>query len=178
MLQLATVTSFQSQLPFAPSRLKVSVISATVFLLKALSVGSSNTDVQEALYILYQCTARLKSTPVDDMDFALRYASLVEKHASQFRANLVSSRNTGTDTHMATGATPYNLAFGTPMAQMNQSPDYIGSMNLGLGGTDDIWMGLPFDAGIAPFHHASDQLSMGLDADSLNFLWNLPDTLG
>lgn len=179
VLQLATVSSFQSHLPFAPSRLKISVISATVFLLKALSVGSNNTDVQDALSILYQCTARLKSTPVDDMDFALRYASLVETHASQFKANLVSSRNTGADTHMTTGATPYNLAFGTPIAHPNHSPDFIGSMNLGMAGTDDsFFMGLPFDAGIAPFQHSSDQLSMGLDADSLNFLWNLPDTLG
>lgn len=185
VLQIATMSAFRFQLPYAPARVKISVISASVFLLKALSVGSTNTDVRDALHILDQCTARLKASPPDDMDFALRYASLVEKHAAQFRANLMSSRGQAhgdirMGPHGSSDESSQGLGLGSPgpPMQADHSMSYMDSTGLGMGTTDDAWIALPFDTGIAPFSYACDQLSMGLDVDSLNFLWSLPDMSG
>ncbi|KAG9258446.1 uncharacterized protein F5Z01DRAFT_700742, partial [Emericellopsis atlantica] len=172
VLQIATATEYNKYFPYAPSRIKISVISASVFLLKALSVGSTTTDVQEGLHILDMCTFKLKQTPPDDMDFALRYASLVEKHTAQFRDNLTPSKMAHADIRMAT-QTPHFINT-EPSMPMDGSIAYGNSVNLELG-VDETWMGLPFNSGIAPFNYAHDQLSMGLDVDSLNFLWSLPD---
>ena len=92
VLHIATVGDFKAHLPFAPARVKISVISSSVFLLKALSVGSTYTDVHAALYNLDQYTTTLGSSPTDDMDFMLRYATLIEKHTAQFRGHLSTSR--------------------------------------------------------------------------------------
>ncbi|KAH6662950.1 hypothetical protein F5X68DRAFT_178076 [Plectosphaerella plurivora] len=173
VLHLATMTDFKTQLPYAPARIKVSVISASVFLLKALSVGSTNTDVHAALQTLDQCTATLKSSPPDDMDFALRYGALIERHTAQFRAHLTFTR-TPANGEPSSRASLANLGQGTdalmPTLGQPSGPDF-GGMDLGSEG--DMWVALPFDSGLAPFSSGSDQLSLGLDVDSLNFLWSL-----
>lgn len=175
VLHLATMTDFKAHLPYAPARIKVSVISASVFLLKALSVGSTNTDVHSALQTLDQCTATLKSSPPDDMDFALRYGALIERHTAQFRAHLTSIRTPANGepssraslANLGQGADAFMPALGQP-----SGADFAG-MDLGAGGDGDMWVALPFDSGIAPFSSGCDQLSLGLDVDSLNFLWSL-----
>lgn len=186
VLQIATMSAFSAQLPYAPARVKISVISASVFLLKALSVGSTNTGVQDALHALDQCTARLKSSPPDDMDFALRYAALVEKHTAHFRANLTSARSQilgdvpRTSLQGSSTDSGHHVALDSsgPTRPSDHPVNYLDSVNFGLGVEDDSWISLPFDSGIAPFNSACDQLSLGLDIDSLNFLWSLPGISG
>lgn len=178
VINIATMSDFKANLPYAPARVKLSVISATVFLLKALSVGSTNTDVEAALHTLDQCTATLKSSPPDDMDFALRYGALIEKHVAQFRAHLTSVRTpaNGEPSSRASLVNPCQngaQAMDPFMPSLNTSQagdmDFVG---MDLGSEGDMWVALPFDSGIAPFS-SGDQLSMGLDVDSLNFLWSL-----
>ncbi|KAL6358994.1 hypothetical protein LRP88_09192 [Fusarium phalaenopsidis] len=171
------MSDFKTQLPYAPARVKISVISSSVFLLKALSVGSTHTDVNDALYVLDQCTSTLNSSPPDDMDFALRYAALIEKHTAQFRAHLTASRGQGAGeqharTLLSNGAGE-NETEGAEgyMATMSTSEDDLGFVGFDAG---DTWVSLPFDSSIAPFGGGCDQLSLGLDIDSLNFLWSLP----
>ncbi|KAM5355129.1 hypothetical protein ACJ41O_001775 [Fusarium nematophilum] len=171
VLHIATMSDFRAQLPYAPARVKISVISASVFLLKALSVGSTHTDVHEALYILDQCTGALKSSPPDDMDFALRYATLIEKHTAQFRAHLTSVRGQGPSEQGGRG-----LLAGQEdgyMASLNPQSEDLGFVSFDAG-DGDTWVSLPFDSSIAPFGGGCDQVSLGLDVDSLNFLWSLP----
>ncbi|KAH6876743.1 hypothetical protein B0T10DRAFT_448242 [Thelonectria olida] len=185
VLHIATMSAFKTQLPCAPARIKISVISSSVFLLKALSVGSTHTDVNEALYILDQCTSTLNSSPPDDMDFALRYAALIEKHTTQFRAHLTAARGQVSGEQPARAVLPSGVSNGEgeaygPDPYMTsldrQQPEY----NLGFVGFDasnggDAWVSLPFDSSIAPFSGGCDQVSLGLDVDSLNFFWSLPD---
>ncbi|RSM00106.1 hypothetical protein CEP52_009347 [Fusarium oligoseptatum] len=177
VLRIATMSDFKAQLPYAPARVKISVISSSVFLLKALSVGSTHTDVNDALYILDQCTSTLNSSPPDDMDFALRYAALIEKHTAQFRAHLTASRGQGTSEQHCPSLPPNSVgateAGGTEgyMATMGTSEDDLGFVGFDAG---DTWVSLPFDSSIAPFGEGCDQVSLGLDIDSLNFLWSLP----
>ncbi|KAJ4195624.1 hypothetical protein NW755_001784 [Fusarium falciforme] len=177
LLRIATMSDFKAQLPYAPARVKISVISSSVFLLKALSVGSTHTDVNDALYVLDQCTSTLNSSPPDDMDFALRYAALIEKHTAQFRAHLTASRGQGAgEQHARTlpsNGAGENETEGTEgyMATMGTSEDDLRFVGFDAG---DTWVSLPFDSSIAPFGEGCDQLSLGLDIDSLNFLWSLP----
>ncbi|KAL2675646.1 hypothetical protein Neosp_011836 [[Neocosmospora] mangrovei] len=177
LLRIATMSDFKAQLPYAPARVKISVISSSVFLLKALSVGSTHTDVNDALYVLDQCTSTLNSSPPDDMDFALRYAALIEKHTAQFRAHLTASRGQGSG-EQHTRSLPPNGVGGNEtegaegyMGNMGTSEDDLGFVGFDAG---DTWVSLPFDSSIAPFGGGCDQLSLGLDIDSLNFLWSLP----
>ncbi|KAI8719796.1 Zn(2)-C6 fungal-type domain-containing protein [Fusarium sp. LHS14.1] len=177
LLRIATMSDFKAQLPYAPARVKISVISSSVFLLKALSVGSTHTDVNDALYVLDQCTSTLNSSPPDDMDFALRYAALIEKHTAQFRAHLTASRGQGSGEQHIRSVPPNgvsgNEAEGAEgyMGNMGTSEDDLGFVGFDAG---DTWVSLPFDSSIAPFGGGCDQLSLGLDIDSLNFLWSLP----
>ncbi|KAF4464792.1 ARO80-positive transcription regulator of ARO9 and ARO10 [Fusarium albosuccineum] len=144
VLNIATMSDFKTQLPFAPARVKISVISSSVFLLKALSVGSTHTDVNDALYVLDQCMSTLNSSPPDDMDFALSNSE---------------NEGDGSETYMT------NLS--------GQSENDLGFVGFDAGG-GDTWVSLPFDSSIASFSGGCDQLSLGLDVDSLNFLWSLP----
>ncbi|RSM18726.1 hypothetical protein CDV31_002446 [Fusarium ambrosium] len=160
VLRIATMSDFKAQLPYAPARVKISVISSSVFLLKALSVGSTHTDVNDALYILDQCTSTLNSSPPDDMDFALRYAALIEKHTAQFRAHLTASWGQGTSEQHCRSLPPNSVgateAEGTEgyMATMGTSKDDLGFVGFDAG---DTWVSLPFDSSIAPFGEGCDQ---------------------
>lgn len=176
------MSGFREHLPYAPARVKISVISSSVFLLKALSVGSTHTDVNDALYTLDQCTSILKDCPADDMDFALRYADLIEKHTAQFRAHLTQSRGLGSSNHSGRASIPRNVAQGeTGIDGPNSFLSGLDSQQLGEDGAmmnfdmGDTWVSLPFDSSIAPFGEGCDQVALGLDIDALNFLWSLPE---
>ncbi|KAF6512935.1 hypothetical protein HZS61_007741 [Fusarium oxysporum f. sp. conglutinans] len=182
VLHIATMSGFREHLPYAPARVKISVISSSVFLLKALSVGSTHTDVNDALYTLDQCTSILKDCPADDMDFALRYADLIEKHTAQFRAHLTQSRGLGSSNHSGRASIPRNVAQGeTGIDGPNSFLSGLDSQQLGEDGAmmnfdmEDTWVSLPFDSSIAPFGEGCDQVALGLDIDALNFLWSLPE---
>jgi hypothetical protein len=120
------------------------------------------------------------------MDFSLRYATLLEKHVARFRANFVlpggSMNNAGT-TAFVTAYQP------TPSVNQRQQDDSLGlSSDAGginwtqYAGLDQIssedWWARPFDPNIAPFSSNSgghgEGVSLGLELDSLDFLWNLP----
>lgn len=177
------MSDFKAQLPYAPARVKISVISSSVFLLKALSVGSTHTDVNDALYILDQATSTLKSTPPDDMDFALRYADLIDKHTAQFRAHLTLGRG---PEQLGRGVLS-GAGVGQGESGGDGSDSYMGNSgaqglenggdfaNFDVGNMGDGWVSLLFDSSIAPFSGGCDQVSLGLDIDSLNFLWSLPE---
>lgn len=176
------MSGFRDHLPFAPARVKISVISSSVFLLKALSVGSTHTDVSDALYTLDQCTSTLKQCPADDMDFAFRYADLIEKHTAQFRAHLTQSRGLGSSSHSGRASIPRNASeVETGMDGTSSFLSGLDSQQLGDDGSmmnfdvGDTWGSLPFDSSIAPFGEGSDQVALGLDVDALNFLWSLPE---
>lgn len=182
ILHIATMSDFQAHLPFAPARVKISVISASVFLLKALSVGSTYTDVHAALYNLDQYTSTLRSSPADDMDFTLRYATLIEKHTAQFRGHLGMGRGQMAGSEQSGRAPFQENGISSGEGGTDESGAYLNSQQSGkyldfldLENAGDTWLSLPFDSSIAPFNGGCDQLSLGLDVDSLNFLWSLPE---
>lgn len=186
-LKLATLSSFKPELPLTPARVRVSVISTSVLLLKAISIGAANTDIPAALEILQRSTQVLKNHPPDDMDFTMRYASLIDKFTDTFRATYLPI----TGASSSSGARASNLQYALAEVQdsMEQAPTnapgsgmpnplygseiFGDGLSLGLSSSEP-WTSLAFDPSLGPFGADPDQLSQGLYADSLDFLWNLP----
>ncbi|KAK7457355.1 hypothetical protein Landi51_01488 [Colletotrichum acutatum] len=169
VLCIATQTSFHLHLAYAPASVRISVISASVFLLKALSLGSPATDAPSALRTLDRCVTALGRYPPDDMDFALRYAHLIEQHTQYLKSNLLCI----SEPQRALNDTRDSLSgFGLTLPTLPPDQSTNDGVSMDQNG---IWRALQFDLSIAPFSDNTNQLYQGFDIDSLNFLWNLPD---
>lgn len=174
VIHIAASNTFRAYLAYAPARIRISVITSSVFLLKALAIGAPSTEVPTLLHTLDRCTATFKRFAPDDMDFALRYAQLVEKYTSYLRGTLVPA-NAG--------------AQAGGLGQDQNSPSYWSDLAASLSGMPDQREGggdmgmdwnracnlLPFDLSMAPFGDSADQLSRGFEVNSLDFLWNLQE---
>lgn len=199
VLELAIIMSSRGRLRYAPLRTLLCITSSSVFLLKALSLGARNADLQTSLYTLDRCIAALRSSGTDDMDFSLRYATLIEKHAARFRANfvlplfpdhskdVVSDRlppppPAGLETHSSNIrniSDPVAAAPPQPMGTDRTNGDRsFNTFDPSRIPSEDDWWARPFDPNIAPFGSSGEDISFGLEPDSLDFLWNLPGVGG
>ena len=190
-LQKATAMAQAGRLRYTPMRTLVCITTASVLLLKALTLGPQHTDLATALSILDDSIAALRSSAVDDMDFSPRYATLMEKHVARFRANYTAphSPNRSEGIYQINLSGPaQNLQSKDPSEQhVQQDPhaalngedvygqDFDMLDTYQLNGGDNDWAARPFDPNVAPFGAAGDHLSLGFELDSLDFLWNLPD---
>ncbi|RDW66595.1 hypothetical protein BP5796_09344 [Coleophoma crateriformis] len=194
-----TVSLAQSgTLKFAPVRVYLRVVSASIFLLKAISLGARQHDLQISLGVLDECIQALQMNTVDEMHLCSRYGTLLERHVARFRRNFVGTFQSGgaSATHL-----PQPIAGFTQVNQMSGifDQDHAGSSRSrehepqqvpqgllgGMGdmpelqgldgvGTIEDWLAQPFDPGIAPFGLGDSQQLSGLELGSLDFLWNLP----
>ncbi|KAL5336608.1 hypothetical protein BJX70DRAFT_409806 [Aspergillus crustosus] len=198
VLEIASTMAADGQLRYAPLRTLICITSSSILLLKAISLGARYADLQTSLDTLDRCIIALRSSGTDDMDFTLRYATLLEKHVARFRANFIlpghgqgpiasttaANVNTGsfdiytsptTQRHHPdnslglSGTTPYNTTNSINWTQPYPGLDQISA--------EDDWWARPFDPNIAPFSNGGghgEGVSLGLELDSLDFLWNLP----
>lgn len=193
VLEIATSMASEGRLRYAPLQTLVCITSSSIFLLKAISLGARHADLRISLDTLDRCIVALRSSGTDDMDFSLRYATLLEKHVSRFRANFVLPGN-GSAVANSGAATSFTAYQPTPFAaNQNQQDDSLGLSTAAdagnpinwtqqYAGLDQIsgedWWARPFDPNIAPFSSNSgghgEGVSLGLELDSLDFLWNLP----
>ncbi|KAL3487259.1 hypothetical protein BJX62DRAFT_246147 [Aspergillus germanicus] len=198
VLEIATSMASEGRLRYAPLRALVCITSSSIFLLKAISLGGRHADLQTSLDILDKCIIALRSSGTDDMDFSLRYATLLEKHVARFRANFIlphqpalfnTSTGAGTlptpslsqryDDHDPLSippATPYTHPNSMLWPQQQQQYPPLDQMPAA-----EDWWARPFDPNIAPFSthgNAGEGVSLGLELDSLDFLWNLPTVDG
>lgn len=187
ILKTATKMALSSKLRYMPVRQSLCFISAAIFLLKAVSIGSGSVEIQGPLDVLDDCIMALRSSPIDDMDFSSRFASLIEKRVANFRASFLVPRDTANDNHGQGGhaatddlLSPWAAsrglgAFTTPLSDAG-----IGTGDFKTSPEAADWWARPFDPSIAPFSSSGNHISSGLELDSLDFLWNLPmeDTAG
>lgn len=193
VLEIGTAMASVGRLRFAPHRTLLSITSSSIFLLKAISLGARNADLHMSLGALDRCIKALRSSGTDDMDFSLRYATLLERHVARFRENFFSpyrpetaAGNTDTSSSsglqgnylgaadsfatQAGGQSAYNLGGLDREADDQQMNDFD---PLRMSYNDD-WWARPFDPNIAPFRTNGEGMSLRLELDSLDFLWNLP----
>ncbi|KAJ5513339.1 Peptidase T2 asparaginase 2 [Penicillium fimorum] len=183
ILQKVTHLAEAGALRFSPVRIVLRITSASIFLMKALSLGTRQAKLQESIEILEKSIKALKSNALDDVHLSTRYATLLDMHVSRLRRNLLASskamRSSGDATRRSSmGPPPWpengdqpNPMRG-PVAQV-PPPDlgFIPSLN-DIGA--DNWLSLPFDPSMAPFDMSHGCQFPMYEGGTLDFLWNLP----
>lgn len=170
-------------LRFSPVRIVLRITSASIFLMKALSLGTRQTVLQESLEILERSISALKSNALDDVHLSTRYATLLDMHVSRLRRNLLASsknaknsRGTTRRSSMGPPSWPENgdrsHTLGTPMSQDLASTD-LGFMP-SINEIADDWLSLPFDPSMAPFGMSNGGQFPMCEGGALDFIWNLP----
>lgn len=114
------------------------------------------------------------------MDFSSRYATLIESHVARLQSYLIDDRLHSRDGDNRT------VPAGNPSIDSLTNPlgDTAGNeqANIPTGATSNPtttdWWAAPLDPTVAPFDSENPYLSMGLELDSLDFLWNMPDPYG
>ncbi|KAF2878267.1 hypothetical protein BDV95DRAFT_480394 [Massariosphaeria phaeospora] len=163
-------------LSYSPIRIFLRITTCSIYLIKGLSLGSRNAKLQSSLDILDSAIHAMRSSTLDDMHLASRYATLLEMHVARLRESfVVSSRPPRLPAH----AMPLEKGATTGM-------DFLHNHNAGASGLsalaedvtglmpDDDWLALPFDPAMAPFGLDHQQSFQGLDDGTLDFIWNLP----
>ena len=151
-------------LRFAPVRLFLRITTSSIFLLKALGLGVRNAQLQSALDILDRSIVALKTSNLDDVHLAARYATLLDTHVQKLRQGFVPNAQRQ-PLPMNNDLTPSQS-----WATSGESLDYppLDEMS----GND--WLSLPFDPSMAPFAPDGTVDFSGLNGGALDFIWNLP----
>jgi hypothetical protein len=154
-------------LRFCPVRVFLRIIMASIFLLKALSLGIRTTDLETSLGILERSIRALRNSNLDEMHLASRYGELLDMHLERYRQSLVPTA-IPQGIHTVNQASRWIFDNNIP-----QKDDALG--DLPMPGVDD-WLALPSDLSIAPFGFATDDPSIAEPEDSSwDFLWSLPN---
>ncbi|GES63619.1 C6 transcription factor [Aspergillus terreus] len=174
ILQKVTQLAEIGALRFSPVRIFLRITSSSIFLMKALSLGTRQAKMRESLEVLQQTIQSLRSNALDDIHLSTRYATLLDMHVSRLRRNLLASSKVmksgqGT-TRSSTGPPPPENE--TPTTAVN-APMTENMCDLGFVPADD-WLSLPFDPSMAPFGISSGGQFPAYEGGALNFIWNLP----
>ncbi|KAE8374610.1 hypothetical protein BDV26DRAFT_269629 [Aspergillus bertholletiae] len=169
-------------LRFCPVRIFLRITSSSIFLMKALSLGTRQSTLRESLDVLERSIQALRSNALDDIHLSTRYAALLDMHVARLRRNLLASSKTvksnqGTASRPSMGV-PSSTDNGnnTPLMDISMSQNisdmgYIPSLN---DIAADDWLSLPFDPSMAPFGISSAGQFPAYEGGALNFIWNLP----
>lgn len=142
VLKIATDLQVERVLRYTPLRIRSCIMSASILLLRAISLGGRSYELRVVLGKLDRCIAASGSCRIDDLDFMPRYAELVKEHLPQFRHQLKLLQNSGE-----------NQPAATPAA--NES--------------SDGWVAPLWNPTIAPFSNIRT-ISLGVHLHSLDFL--------
>lgn len=184
ILRRVTKLAELGALKFSPVRVFLRITSCSIFLLKALSLGVRNAKLHESLDILERSIQALRSSTLDDIHLASRYASLLEVHVSRLRRSFMASSK---HSRPSQGAPTRPSSTGAPLrthanddsiaATMGSLSAEHGVLPAGFDGVlpDDDWLSLPFDPSMAPFGTGSGTPAFpDFDESALDFVWNLP----
>lgn len=152
-------------LRFCPVRIFLRVITASILLLKALSLGTRVTELQASLAVLETSISVFKTGTLDDMHIALRYGSLLEAYVIRFRQGMAPCTNSR------------DLSSFPSFVEWNDGE--VGALSGTT--TNDLcfpsgdWLSLPLDRSLAPFGlwgSSSDILDP--EDRAWDMLWSLP----
>ncbi|KAL4769544.1 hypothetical protein BDW60DRAFT_224782 [Aspergillus nidulans var. acristatus] len=180
VLQKASELGEAGALKFSPVRIFLRITTSSIFLMKALSIGTRHAKLRESLDIIERCIQALKSNALDDVHLSTRYAALLETHVSRLRRNLLASAARSTNGCRArsplaslqdTDAEDSTPTIGVPAGQI--VPE-LGSVPTFNNLAADDWLSLPFDPSMAPFGVSGGGQFPAYEGGALNFIWNLP----
>jgi len=202
ILDIATKLSNDGLLAFCPVRVFLRIVAASIFLLKALSLGAKEADATGSLHLLERCIEALMLGRSDDIHLSSRYADLLARHVRSFKRNFRSSRRPKlAEKTTALGGSSTDLPRtirGPNSLDVEQVQDHTvqtnapttvdahtlfsdtavtqeSVMNYAQDTDPDTfdWLAQPFDPQFPPFSLEVSQPASGLAIDSLDFLWNL-----
>ncbi|KAJ9667364.1 hypothetical protein H2201_002565 [Coniosporium apollinis] len=166
---------------FSPVRIFLRITTSAIYLLKGLSLGVWTKKLQSSLDILDRSIVALRSSTLDDMHLASRYATLLDLHVARLRKSfVVSSRPPRLPTRPPSADRVVNEGSGGDTigsGLADGTADFGGFSGGGDGGVDgmfgatDDWLALPFDASMAPFAPGDVP---GFEDARLDFIWTLP----
>ncbi|KAL4932823.1 putative C6 transcription factor [Aspergillus undulatus] len=182
VLQKASELGEAGALKFSPIRIFLRITTSSIFLMKALSIGTRHARLRESLEILERCIEALKSNTLDDIHLSSRYAALLETHVSRLRRNLIASSKLTRNSHGCTARSSLaplqdtetednTPTMAVPAGQTISELGFVPSFN-DLAADD--WLSLPFDPSMAPFGMSGGGQFPAYEGGALNFIWNLP----
>jgi hypothetical protein len=147
------------------------ITTASIFLLKGLSLGLSPVKLQDALNVLKQTIVALKCSNPDDLHVGGRYATLLEMHMARLQRNFVPT------------VKPHNIqSLNMDSAQGTEASSVSGGMTydfldcldgVGEDVLDNNWLSLPPHSSLLSFGMENFQGLQCLEDDTLDFLWKL-----
>ncbi|KAJ5280671.1 hypothetical protein N7478_006043 [Penicillium angulare] len=182
ILRKVTQLAETGALRYSPVRIVLRITSASIFLMKALSLGTREATLRESLEVLEKSINALKSNALDDVHLSTRYATLLDVHVSRLRRNLLASskaiKNSRGATRRSSMGPPAwpdmgdrTNETGTPITQ--DLPPDMGLMP-SFNDIGDDWLSLPFDPSMAPFGISNSGQFPMCEGGALDFIWNLP----
>lgn len=181
LLEHAGELARRQLLKLSPVRVYLRVITASIFLLKALGIGVRHAQLRRALELLENTVKILREQAADDMHLAARYADLLETHVTQLRTSFssrlrqtMSGRRPGSVVEVNNDSETMVTAEAGPAYEANADFDTLFD---NLNNNDDI-LSLPFDPIMAPLFpvgtpmESGDSSRTGLDGDGFPMMWN------
>lgn len=180
---LRTVNEYaqEGSLRFLPAKPIYGIVTSSVLLLKALSIGVRHDQFQISLDTLDSSILALRSNSLDDLHCVPRYAILLEILVAKLREHYMNSSRTR---RRAEGMAINQ--FSTVSQQESLIPNAVGggfdatrsSLDMDLSFADvstDDWLRFPFDPSMAPFDLTGEHthVGYGLEPTTLDFMWNL-----
>ena len=144
------------QLWFCPARVILRIVSASIFLLKSISLGLSTDVRDDALNLLDRCNEVLQARKHDDTHLCLRYGMLIKRHLRKFREMISRGQPGFPGTGNIATHVPTTPAYsGIQRNQVEDGDDLdislgqgdfdvLNGFNFSAGFVDD-WLSQPFD---------------------------------
>lgn len=88
ILQIVKDLHDRERLQYIPVRIVLRTITASVFLLKALTLDPLYLNLDMSLDILIGANTAMRNMTVDEMHLGPRYATLIEAHVARFKSTL------------------------------------------------------------------------------------------
>lgn len=184
ILEVAIKLATTQVLLYSPVRIFLRITTASVFLLKGLSLGVNATKLNTALSTLTQAIGALRSGALDDMHLGSRYATLLERHVENLQKSFIPSarppsfatRPPSIDDNDAEGAFSA-LESGNPRVDPPAGGFSLDSIGAANGSGIEDWLTLPFDPSMVPFLPGDNQSLSWLADGTLDFIWNLEDRI-
>jgi hypothetical protein len=132
-------------LRYAPVRVFMRTVAASVLLLKTLAIGVRTSQLKDSLDLLGQTVQALEESAVDDVHLARHYATLLESCLQRARSSFAAASKRQSTPDWVTPTQPANQ-YGTQMAT---APTEIADFNpeLPFDVNGDQWWALPFGPG-------------------------------
>jgi hypothetical protein len=132
-------------LRYAPVRVFMRTVAASVLLLKTLAIGVRTSQLKDSLDLLGQTVQALEESAVDDVHLARHYATLLESCLQRARSSFAAASKRQSTPDWVTPTQPANQ-YGTQAAT---APTEIADFNpeLPFDVNGDQWWALPFGPG-------------------------------